>query len=171
MLSIYDKYQLSYIIEEDDVISSKIFSNKSIIQGAYINTMFRDNIRVLFTKKITETATLLLSIAVKIIENPKNFISRNTNNENAESCYTDHIKLKKKKIDNIDIDTCYIMQLSQIPHISNVIAKNIAKIYPSMSNLIINLINNENKTKELCKIDGIGKEKAAIIIKYLFGDN
>jgi endonuclease III-like uncharacterized protein len=63
------------------------------------------------------------------------------------------------------------MQLSQIPHISNVIAKNIAKIYPSMSNLIINLINNENKTKELCKIDGIGKEKAAIIIKYLFGDN
>lgn len=171
MLSIYDKYQLSYIIEEDDVISSKIFSNKSIIQGAYINTMFRDNIRVLFTKKITETATLLLSIAVKIIENPKNFISRNTNNENAESCYTDHIKLKKKKIDNIDIDTCYIMQLSQIPHISNVIAKNIAKIYPSMSNLIINLINNDNKTKELCKIDGIGKEKAAIIIKYLFRDN
>ena len=171
MLSIYYKYQLSYIIEEDDVISSKIFSNKSIIQGAYINTMFRDNIRVLFTKKITETATLLLSIAVKIIENPKNFISRNTNNENAESCYTDHIKLKKKKIDNIDIDTCYIMQLSQIPHISNVIAKNIAKIYPSMSNLIINLINNDNKTKELCKIDGIGKEKAAIIIKYLFRDN
>lgn len=171
MLSIYDKYQLSYIIEEDDVISSKIFSNKSIIQGAYINTMFRDNIRVLFTKKITETATLLLSIAVKIIENPKNFISRNTNNENTESCYTDHIKLKKKKIDNIDIDTCYIMQLSQIPHISNVIAKNIAKIYPSMSNLIINLINNDNKTKELCKIDGIGKEKAAIIIKYLFRDN
>jgi len=171
MLSIYDKYQLSYIIEEDDVISSKIFSNKSIIQGAYINTMFRDNIRVLFTKKITETATLLLSIAVKIIENPKNFISRNINNENTESCYTDHIKLKKKKIDNIDIDTCYIMQLSQIPHISNVIAKNIAKIYPSMSNLIINLINNENKTKELCKIDGIGKEKAAIIIKYLFRDN
>jgi ERCC4-type nuclease len=171
MLSIYDKYQLSYIIEEDDVISSKIFSNKSIIQGAYINTMFRDNIRVLFTKKITETATLLLSIAVKIIENPKKFISRNINNENTESCYTDHIKLKKKKIDNIDIDTCYIMQLSQIPHISNVIAKNIAKIYPSMSNLIINLINNENKTKELCKIDGIGKEKAAIIIKYLFRDN
>ena len=29
MLSIYDKYQLSYIIEEDDVISSKIYSNKS----------------------------------------------------------------------------------------------------------------------------------------------
>ena len=63
------------------------------------------------------------------------------------------------------------MQLSQIPHISNIIAKNIAKIYPNMATLITSLINNENKTKELCKIDGVGKEKAATIIKYLFGDN
>jgi ERCC4-type nuclease len=170
MLSIYDKYQLSYIIEEDDVISSKIYSNKSIIQGAYINTMFRDNIRVLFTKKICETATLLLSIAVKIIENPKKFISTKTNENSADICYTDYVKLKKKKIDNIDAETCYIMQLSQIPYISNIIAKNIAKIYPSMSYLITQLIDNENKNKELCKIDGVGKEKAAVIIKYLFGD-
>jgi ERCC4-type nuclease len=170
MLSIYDKYQLSYIIEEDDVISSKIYSNKSIIQGAYINTMFRDNIRVLFTKKICETATLLLSIAVKIIENPKKFISTKTNENSVDICYTDYVKLKKKKIDNIDVDTCYIMQLSQIPHISNIIAKNIAKIYPSMPYLITQLIDNENKNKELCKIDGVGKEKAAVIIKYLFGD-
>jgi ERCC4-type nuclease len=167
MLSIYNTIQLSYIIEEDDVISSKIYSNKSVIQGAYINTMFRDNIRVLFTKKISETATLLLSIAVKIIENPNKFISVNAREE---PCYTDYIKLKKKKIDNIDEDTCYIMQLSQIPHISNIIAKNIAKIYPTMSCLITSLIDNDNKIKELCKIDGVGKEKAATIVKYLFGD-
>ena len=167
MLSIYNTTQLSYIIEEDDVVSSKIYSNKSAIQGAYINTMFRDNIRVLFTKNICETATLLLSIAVKIIDNPKKFIS---GNEAGETCYTDYIKLKKKKIDNIDESTCYIMQLSQIPHISNVIAKNIAKIYPTMPNLITSLIQNDNKIKELCKIDGIGKEKASTIVKYLFGD-
>lgn len=167
MLSIYNTTQLSYIIEEDDVVSSKIYSNKSTIQGAYINTMFRDNIRVLFTKNICETATLLLSIAVKIIDNPKKFIS---GNEAGETCYTDYIKLKKKKIDNIDESTCYIMQLSQIPHISNVIAKNIAKIYPTMPNLIMSLIQNDNKIKELCKIDGVGKEKASTIVKYLFGD-
>lgn len=167
MLSLYNTTQLSYIIEEDDVVSSKIYSNKSAIQGAYINTMFRDNIRVLFTKNICETTTLLLSIAVKIIDNPKKFIS---GNEAGETCYTDYIKLKKKKIDNIDESTCYIMQLSQIPHISNVIAKNIAKIYPTMPNLITSLIQNDNKIKELCKIDGIGKEKASTIVKYLFGD-
>jgi ERCC4-type nuclease len=164
MLSIYDKYQLSYIIEEDDVISSKIYSNKSIIQGAYINTMFRDNIRVLFTKKICETATLLLSIAVKIIENPKKFISTKTNENSADICYTDYVKLKKKKIDNIDVDTCYIMQLSQIPHISNIIAKNIAKIYPSMSYLITQLHRPKRKMRQYYY-------KNIIILLFIFSIN
>jgi crossover junction endonuclease MUS81 len=182
MLSTYNQKYLSYIIEEDDIISSKVYSkNKSTIQGAYINTLFRDNIRILFTKNISETVTLILSIAIKMIDNPKKFIS-SSNNANTEisatssmsqsftdtSSYTDFIKLKKKKIDNIDVNTCYIMQLSQIPHISNVIAKNISKIYPNMIELITKLNDCEDKNKELCKIDGVGKEKASIIIKYLF---
>jgi ERCC4-type nuclease len=98
--------------------------------------------------------------------------SQNVNTEGSStittSVYTDFIKLKKNKIDNIDINTCYIMQLSQIPHISNVIAKNIAKKYPTMIELITKINNSEDKIKELCTIDGIGKEKAAIITKYLF---
>jgi ERCC4-type nuclease len=178
MLSTYNQKYLSYIIEEDDILSSKIYSkNKSIVQGAYINTLFRDNIRILFTKNIGETVTLLLSIAIKMIEHPKKFANNDmctiegvlqevTTTQHA--VYTDFIKLKKKKIDNIDINTCYIMQLSQIPHISNVIAKNIAKVYPNMIELITKLDECDDKIKELCKIDGVGKEKAGTIIKYLF---
>ena len=178
MLSTYNQKYLSYIIEEDDILSSKIYSkNKSMVQGAYINTLFRDNIRILFTKNIEETVTLLLSIAIKMIEHPKNFamiseISQDTHNTSqllsTQPVYTDFIKLKKKKIDNIDMDTCYIMQLSQIPYISNIIAKNIAKIYPNMIELITKLNDCEDKIKELCKIDGVGKEKAGTVIKYLF---
>jgi len=186
MLSTYNQKYLSYIIEEDDILSSKIYSkNKSMVQGAYINTLFRDNIRILFTKNIGETVTLLLSIAIKMIEHPKKFamiseISQGTCQDTCQEThqasqllstqpvYTDFIKLKKKKIDNIDINTCYIMQLSQIPHISNIIAKNIAKIYPNMIELITKLNDCEDKIKELCKIDGVGKEKAGTVIKYLF---
>jgi endonuclease III-like uncharacterized protein len=62
------------------------------------------------------------------------------------------------------------MQLSQIPHISNVIAKNIAKVYPTMIDLISKINSAENKNKELCKIDGVGKEKAVVILKYLFNN-
>ena len=121
------------------------------------------HIRLIFTKNVNETATLLLSLSIKIIENPEKF-----NNTSNDSTYTDHLKLKKKKIDNIDEKTCYIMQLSQIPHISNIIAKNISNIYPTMTSLILALNDIEDKNKELCKIDGVGKEKASCIIKYLF---
>ena len=62
------------------------------------------------------------------------------------------------------------MQLSQIPYISNIIAKNIADTYPNMITLIESLRDCENKNKELCKIEGIGKEKANCIIKYLFNN-
>jgi len=163
MLSQTTQNNISYIIEGDDIISSRLYSkNKSMIQGAYLHTMFRDNIRILFTKNTMDTATFLLSLCVKIIDNPKKF-----QNENSEIQYTDCIKLKKKKIENIDQYTCYIMQLSQIPHISNIIAKNIAKTYPNMVCLINTLLNIEDKIKELCKIEGIGKEKAGYIIKFL----
>jgi ERCC4-type nuclease len=63
------------------------------------------------------------------------------------------------------------MQLSQIPMISNVIAKNIHSKYASMSALIKSLDafeTTELKVKELCKVEGVGKEKASHIVKYLF---
>jgi ERCC4-type nuclease len=166
MLANYTQKQISYIIEGDDVLSSKTYNKSRMLQGAYLHTMFRDNIRVLYTKNTNETATLILTISTKIIDNPQYFI----NNGEQDTDYTSCIKLKKKKIENIDENTCYIMQLSQIPYISNVIAKNIASTYPNMVSLIDTLKDYDNKNKELCKIEGVGKEKANFIIKYLFND-
>lgn len=166
MLANYTQRQISYIIEGDDVLSSRTYNKSRMLQGAYLHTMFRDNIRVLYTKNINETSTLILTIATKILDNPQYFID----NGEKETDYTSCIKLKKKKIENIDENTCYIMQLSQIPYISNVIAKNIASVYPNMVLLINALKDCDNKNKELCKIEGVGKEKANSIIKYLFND-
>ena len=128
MLANYKQRQISYIIEGDDVLSSKTYNKSRMLQVAYLHTMFRDNIRVLYTKNTNETATLILTISTKIIDNPQYFIY----NGEKDTDYTSCIKLKKKKIENIDENTCYIMQLSQIPYISNVIAKNIASVYPNM---------------------------------------
>ena len=166
MLANYTQKQISYIIEGDDVLSSKTYNKSRMLQGAYLHTMFRDNIRVLYTKNTNETATLILTISTKIIDNPQYFIDNGEQSIDYTSC----IKLKKKKIENIDENTCYIMQLSQIPYISNVIAKNIASVYPNMVSLIDALKDCDNKNKELCKIEGVGKEKASCIIKYLFND-
>ncbi len=163
---------ITYIIEGDTILSPATYDRyKSMIQGAYLHTMFRDNIRILYTKNIVETTTLILLISTKIIDKPDKFLHEEYT---SDKCYTDFVKLKKKKIDNIDAKSCFIMQLSQIPMISNVIAKNIHLTYISMGTLVKSLDKfetTEQKIKELCKIDGVGKEKALSIVKYIFSEN
>jgi ERCC4-type nuclease len=171
LLSNISQKYITYIIEGDNILSSNTYDRyKSMIQGAYLHTQFRDNIRIIYTKNTVETTTLILLLSTKIIDRPEKFLYEEYT---SEKCYTDFIKLKRKKIDNIDTKSCFIMQLSQIPMISNVIAKNIYKKYICMGNLIKILgvfETKEEQIKELCKIDGIGKEKAILIIKYLFSD-
>ena len=169
LLSNTSQKYITYIIEGDNILSSSTYSkNKSMIQGAYLHTLFRDNIRILYTKNIEETATLILMISTKILDKPEKFLCEEYT---ADKCYTDFVKLKKKKMDNIDTKSCFIMQLSQIPMISNVIAKHIHAKYASMCVLIraLDVLETpEQKIKELCKVEGVGKEKASHIVKYLF---
>jgi ERCC4-type nuclease len=171
LLSNTSQKYITYIIEGDNILSSNSYEkNKSMIQSAYLHTLFRDNVRIIYTKNIEETTTLILLIATKILDKPEKFLYEEYT---ADKCYTDFIKFKKKKIDNIDAKSCFIMQLSQIPMISNIIAKNIYSKYLSMGNLVKSLNvfeTSEIKIKELCKIDGIGKEKASLIVKYIFND-
>lgn len=172
LLSNTSQKYITYIIEGDTILSPITYERyKSMIQSAYLHTLFRDNIRIIYTKNIMDTTTLILLIATKIIDKPEKFLYEEYT---ADKCYTDFIKLKKKKIDNIDVKSCFIMQLSQIPMISNVIAKNINSKYLSMGNFVKSLDvfeTSELKIKELCKIDGVGKEKASLIVKYIFNDN
>jgi crossover junction endonuclease MUS81 len=172
LLSTTSQKYITYIIEGDNILSPNSYSkNKSMIQSAYLHTLFRDNIRILYTKNIEETTTLILLISTKILDKPEKFLYEEYT---ADKCYTDFVKLKKKKIDNIDTKSCFIMQMSQIPMISNVIAKNIYAKYTSMGNLVKSLDvfdTPELKVKELCKLDGVGKEKAMSIVKNIFSEN
>lgn len=172
LLSTTPQKFITYIIEGDTILSPTTYERyKSMIQSAYLHTLFRDNIRIIYTKNIVDTTTLILLISTKILDRPDKFLYEEYT---ADKCYTDFVKLKKKKIDNIDTKSCFIMQLSQIPMISNVIAKNIYAKYTSMGNLVKSLDifeTPELKVKELCKIDGIGKEKAMLIVKNIFSEN
>ena len=172
LLSTTPQKYITYIIEGDNILSPNSYSkNKSMIQSAYLHTLFRDNIRIIYTKNIEETTTLILLISTKILDRPEKFLYEEYT---ADKCYTDFVKLKKKKIDNIDSKSCFIMQMSQIPMISNIIAKNIYAKYTSMGNLVKSLDvfeTTELKVKELCKLDGVGKEKAMSIIKNIFNEN
>ena len=155
---------INYIIEGDDIISSKNQYNLNLLSSIYLHSIYRDKINIFYVKNIEETATFILILSTKICENVNKFI----NNPNKSTEYIDIIKIKSKKSSNIDKDTCYLLQLSQIPSISKEIAKNIKEIYPNMRILFKTLEESDNKEKLLMQIPNIGKNKANKIIEYLF---
>ena len=161
LLSNIPANKITYIIEGDTVISKH--NNQNILSSVYMHSMYRDGIHLAFVKNIEETATYILTLCTKIIDNCDKFIK---NNDEALS-YIDTCKIKSKKIANIDVKTCYLLQLSQIPTISIVIAKNIENKYPTLRELLKSLDETDNKEKLLCDIDKIGKDKAKKILMYL----
>lgn len=153
MINNYDN--CIYIIENDSV-----FSTNKKLSSAYINSMIRDKIQIFFTNGIEETVRLIKLIYQKMLDKPDRFLKNVCN-------YTDCLKTKKKRIDNIDKKTCFIMQLSQIPNISNKLAESIAEHHDSMNDLISNLNSWEDPVDYLKALPGIGKNKAQKIIDYL----
>jgi len=156
---------VNYIIEGSDIIASNNLHNQNLLTSIYFNSTYRDNIKIFFTKNINDTITFLLMLSTKIIDKPHNFILNET--QKTEPDYIDICKIKSKKSDNIDKETCYLLQLSQIPNISKQIAKNIKDVYPTMKILINTLATSENPNELLMKIPNIGKQKANKIIEYL----
>jgi crossover junction endonuclease MUS81 len=156
---------VNYIIEGSDIIASNNLHNQNLLTSIYFNSTYRDNIKIFFTKNINDTITFLLMLSTKIIDKPHNFIENET--QKTEPDYIDICKIKSKKSDNIDKETCYLLQLSQIPGISKQIAKNIKDIYPSLNILLKTLNDAENPVELLVKIPNIGQQKATKIIEYL----
>jgi len=154
---------INYLIEGTDVISSNNINKQQLLTSVYYHSIYRDNIKIFFNKNLNDTITFLLLLSTKIIDNPDNFKSSHP----SQIPYIDSCKIKSKKIDNIDKETCYLLQLSQIPGISKEIAKNIKDKYSSMMILLNTLNNSPNPNKILEDIPNIGQKKAKKIIEFL----
>lgn len=155
---ILDNYEQSlYIIENDD-----IFNADRRLSSAYINTLLRDRIPIIFTNSVSNTAKAIKLIYDKMIDEPARFTGK-------EKTYVSTLKTKTTKIENIDKKTCFILQLCQIPMINHKIASKIAEQFNCMRDFIKNLEEweNESAIRYLCSIDSIGEKKAAKIIEYL----
>jgi ERCC4-type nuclease len=112
-----------------------------------------------------DTVTFILLLVIKMIDNPDKFIEKRKEDEYIEVC---KIKTEKKK--NINKETCYLLQLGQIPNISKDLARRIKEVYPTLLILMNTLSSIDEKKKQielLTKIDGIGKILAERIIDYL----
>jgi ERCC4-type nuclease len=139
MLGNYPIEKIVYIIEGNiSQQNIKFFKNsKSITTGALLNMTFRDKLNIIRTKDINETCEILYTLGSKIIKNPEFFSVNNVNdvnNGNNSVSYLETIKVAKK--DNMNPKLCNILQLSQIPGVSKVMAETIIEKYGSISNLI-----------------------------------
>lgn len=150
LMSNYSREKIVYIIE--GTISSQnsnFFKNsKSITDGALLNMAFRDKISIIRTKDINDTCNMLYLLGKKIIKNPE-FFSVESSSSNSSISYLDTVKVAKK--DNMTPSLCNIIQLSQIPGVSKVMAQTIIEKYGSISNLICeyqNFDSGESNEKE-----------------------
>lgn len=165
----FDDNQIVYIIEDSNTkfINNKFKNVQSIIDGAILNSVFRDNIKVLRTKSVDETIVYIKTLLKKIINNFDFFVNPKVNmkdniSNNYEKEYIKNeiqndpnikiveIKSKEKEkennyVDNIKIkkkennnpENCSIIMLCQIPGVSTKISKTVFNNYTNISNLVI----------------------------------
>lgn len=150
---------ISYIVEGGYIITAD-----ETLSGAYLNTIYRDHMPILFVKNIADTATLILTIGIKLLKDEHRFDRRTINN------YLDTLRVKSKKSDNIDVRVCFELQLCQIPGISKIIAETLSKEHRNIYEFTkkISEMSLEDKIKYLTSFHNIGKKKAQKIIEYLF---
>jgi len=123
---------IAYLIEGNNDIKYFKSTDKSSEVGSILNTMFRDKLFVIRTLNMKETVLYIKTLLKKFTKNDFKFKNKD---------YSSVIKLKKK--DNLTPENCYIAQLSQIPGVSNTIAKCIVNKYPTMSELCKNYSNSD----------------------------
>lgn len=138
-------------------------SGDSVYNGAVVHTMFRDHMHVLWTQDTEDTARLIKMIAEKCAAHPAYF-----SKENVATNYIACLKTKSKKINNIDKDTCYLLQLCQVPGVSHRIATEIARVFPNMQALMACGGTADERVTALCRIPLVGAKKARTIVDFLW---
>ena len=147
-----NKNNIYYIIE-GNINYCETLSTKAIL-GSIINMIFRDNIKIIYSKDIKQTLDIIIQIKNKSESN------KFQNNQNSEkNDYISCIKINKKE--NLDKKTCNIIQLATIPGVS----KNISTIILEKYNNLNNLITEFNQHGELLLKDiELGKKKLGKVL-------
>lgn len=173
LLEKFPSSMLYYVIEGDfdfiDSESSLYGLSKKTIISCVINTMIRDNIKVITTKNMINTVELISGIYNRVKENPEKY----SNSSNSEQIITHNIKEK-----DLTCNKLFIKQLCQIPCISGKTAEAISLNYASMADFVLtlNLLSTvAEKMKELSKIKLTNNKRIASsavtnILKYVFDE-
>lgn len=157
LLSNFPSYKIVYLIE-DMKIHNHCLNMKTII-GSIINTLLRDNIKIIFSKSIEQTCLIIDVLFERLIKNPEFFDEITEKKVN----YSETLKLKKK--DNLTPQRCQELQLAQIPGISVHIAKKLLEKYGTLKQMLQH--ESIDPTIQITDKRKLGKVLATRIQEYL----
>ena len=151
---------------------------KKIVDGAILNTLFRDKLRIITTSSVMDTVQTIMNLYKKCKENPSWFQGDISVNKTQEPFnYDNLIKLHKKE--NMTPKICQILFLSQIPGMSQQISRQIIEYFTSVKSMIVQLSTEPDPLLILTNIEleissgkkrKLGKVLAKRIYTCLFMD-
>lgn len=107
----FDSDSIVYLIEDHKSFACL----SSMEQSALIHTMFRDKIRVIFSKNLKDSCVIVDSLMKRIEKNPQYFIDGGDHSEsNSKANYFALNTAKKKKVDRKDIHESMLCQISGV---------------------------------------------------------
>ena len=165
MLHTTQTHHCTYIIENPLHWESHACPSSSYV-GAIMNTMYRDGMHVVIVPGIQSTAEWICKVAEKCVEHPHKFVATSA----ADQEYLSMCRVKTKRQENIDVRTCFQLQLCQVPGISQKLATSIAEVYPSWRSLLDALhtcASHEDRIRLLSKIPLIGSKKAQAFLEFI----
>lgn len=175
MDSLNKKIRKVYLIEGDKKLLWKTKMNNKTFDGIKINTIIRDNLHYIHVNNSNETIVFIKNIYTRLSKYVKQIYNEIYGKTNEESCYSSVCNINKKK--NLTPEIYKIIQLQQIPNVSNNIAKLILENVGSLRDIIIKYQSDEeildlkNIISELKHGENkrrIGKKLANKIIEYIF---
>ena len=149
-------YKIIYIIE--GLTKNNHGVKFSTLLSAMLNIQIRDNITVIRTKDINETANILIMLKEKL-----------PNTDTKQIVYNSSIHISKKQ--NMTKELVFINQLSCIPGISDKISRDICNVYPRMRDLILKyneLETERERERLLTSINGIGTVLSRKVYDFIY---
>jgi len=150
--------------------------SKKALVSAVINTMIRDNIKVMVTRNLHETTSMIKGLFTRVQECPEKYTPRDTDEIEDTRVVS---KPKSGSGGVLSKSECFEYQLCQIPDISRKTAQAIMKSYPSFRELYssLNVKDDAEKLKSLKDLtiqDSKGKDRRISeralknLIEYIF---
>lgn len=116
LMRTYDRSKITYVLEGAN--TWRDLDEK--VKGAVINTMMRDNIKVIFMRDVSDTAAFLTDTLKRMQKDPDKYAKPA---DATTTNYTDALNVPVKKRDMMDAYTFSVMTLCLVPGVSKNIAR------------------------------------------------